>query len=459
MTSSIIYESPDSSSPLVTRGVSAGLQNRYCQNYQLAGWQKFFLNALGYLPNKIAGQIVMRFQGWSSLDPELIRDLDIGQVIDQRLNDYTQLIDTFPAIVVGSALGGATTHLSLSLNAPFLPQAYVFTMRGGTSSGSVLEYFQRSARLANSLTMRNSGIVTIQHFDPIHDGWITRFANHLRFKLIDLPERYISFIQRSLKPGGAIVYLDCGANWLRYRTGERNYFQVGGWGGLSAEEYLSPDEQIIKYVHSTGMKEYDWRLKDFPLEVGRESEWGSEPGLGDSLAEFCHRNGYEYIQISLPQPHDFSTLAFRAVSHLLSKQETPPRAVSIEMFSQFDGTAVRRGGLLPLWLVFNTKDSLDYLTNMCVFFPQESKVFFSLLATFSNTPDLVSWEEWNNALAGFNWTNSGARADHYPADAHALTSWDKPVRDWVENNPAPIRSWLTIEELNGLVHDLKSGKI
>ena len=117
------------------------------------------------------------------------------------------------------------------------------------------------------------------------------------------------------------------------------------------------------------------------------------------------------------------------------------------MFSQFDATAARQGGLLPLWLVFNTDDSLQYLSEMKSQFPTGKPVFFSPLSTFSLTPDLVPFQKWDSALAGYNWINVGARAGHYPADSHALVLWAGPLRKWVQANPQPIEGILTAEEL------------
>jgi hypothetical protein len=96
----------------------------------------------------------------------------------------------------------------------------------------VNEYLHRSLDTALRIAAENPGLLTIQHYDPIHDGWLTRFVNHLRFKLLDVPPAYAEFIHTKLAPGGALVYLEGGASWLRYRLGERSLFQVGGWGGI-----------------------------------------------------------------------------------------------------------------------------------------------------------------------------------------------------------------------------------
>ena len=137
---------------------------------------------------------------------------------------------------------------------------------------------------------------------------------------------------------------------------------------------------------------------------------------------FCKREGYRFFRIPLPYPNDFSRLAFSTARQLLEKEGRQPAGVLVEMFSQFDATAARQAGLLPLWLIFNTYDSLDYLKEMRPQFPAGKPVFFSPLATFSFTPDLVPWKDWETALAGIEWTNIGTRPSHYPADCLLYTS-------------------------------------
>jgi len=443
-------ESNESSSPIVTRAVAAGLRGEFCNNYEFHDWQKTILTVLGALPQGVARFTISRFESISGLLPEVLDDFSVDELIRQRLGDYAKLSGNFPAITVGAALGGATAYMSLALGGPFLPQAFVTTLKRGSLTGDVNEYFHRSFDTALRLAEENPGLMTIQHYDPVHDGWMTRFVNHLRFKLLDLPSAYAEFIKSRLEPGGAVVYLEGGASWLRYRVGPRSVFQVGGWGGISAEEFLEGSQRIREYATRAGLKITDWKLKDYPLERGPESEWGSEPGLAEALEDFSKREGYRFVRIPLPHPNDFSRLAFATAQSLLDKEGRQPAGLLVEMFSQFDSNAAMQSGLLPLWLIFNTHDSLEYLKEMRPQFPAGKPVFFSPLATFSVTPDLVPWKDWEAALAGIEWTNIGTRPSHYPADARALVKWVEPLRKWVEENRKPITGRLEAEELQKL---------
>ncbi len=447
------YESIESSSPIVTRAVAAGLQNRFAENYNFPAWQRTLLGILGRLPQGAGRFAISRFQAFSGLPQNSLRQFALDGLIQARLDDYAQIDGQLPAVMVGPALGGATAYLALSARAAFLPQAFVITLRGGAYGGDAKEYLLRTLDDALRIAETDPRLMTIQHYDPVHDGWLTRFVNHLRFKLVRLPEQYAGFIKSRLEPGGAVIYLQGGAQWLRYRLGPRSVFQVGGWGDIPAEEFLDPSPRLNDYARRNGLGRADWRLTAFPLERGPESEWGSEPGLAEALAAFCATEGYRFIKIPLPHPNDFSRLAFFAARRLMEKDGQALQGVSVECFSQFDSTAARLGGLLPLWLIFNTQDSARYLKEMSAYFPPARPVFFSPLATFSITPDVAAWQDWTDAI-GRDFINVGARQSHYPADACALLESGRALRDWVTTHPQPIQSTLGAEELAGLAAHL-----
>ena len=409
------------------------------------------LHLLGAFPQSAGSWAVTHFQSLGGLDPARLASITLNEILGARLADYAALPGRFPAILLGAGLGGAAAHLACTLGGPFLPMAFVYSLRGGAPDGDVQRYYQQSAVLSLHLAGRIPQILTIQHFDPVHDGWLTRSLNHLRMKLIDLPPEYKEFIHQRLAPGGSLVYLECGAAWLRYRTGPRSVFQVGGWGDLSAGEFLSASDRLRQYAASAGMPCWDWRLPDLPLERGPESEWGCEPGFGEALQAFCDRHGYPLLRIALPDPHDYSRLGYFARLSQLEASSLAPAGVQIETFSQYDPTAALKAGLLPLWLVFNTQASMNFLKAMRPHFPPGKPVFFSALATFSRTPDMVPFTGWQDALAGLDIQLSGARSSHYPADTRAVVDWAEPLRQWAADHPQPVPQPLPTEKLAAIL--------
>jgi hypothetical protein len=447
-------ESRESSSPIVTRSVAAALNHEIISGYEFSWLERVGLRALGYLPSSVAQWLVPWAQRSGGIDPRVAASITSAELIGNRLKDYRRLQGTFPAAVVGVAQGGASAHLARLLNAPFLPQAFVLTLRGGSPTGDAPQYFQLSKDLAVHITKRNPDFVSIQHFDPVHDGWLTRSLNHLRLKLVELPEAYRAFIRSNVAPGGDVIYLDGGAKWLRQKVGSRNYFQAGGWGAIPAEEFYFGSQRLTQFANQEKLTADSWALPDYGIEIGPESEWGSEDGLADSLQAFCSREGYQFLRIRFENPNDFSLLAFLAYRKFFEEQGIQPSGAMVEMFSQFDATIVHQAGLLPIWLIFNTGDSLDFLKRMLAQVSMDLPVFFSALSTFSKTPDMVHWQEWINALSGRHWVNAGARGSRYPADTLALLEWKKPLLQFLGKSKIHPQGRLTGEQIISIARDI-----
>lgn len=449
-----MYESRESSSPILTRAINAALNSEYADSYQFAPIEKTLLKIVGLFPQNLARWLIPRVQSPNALDKSVVENLEFTDLINERLSDYKDLQGKYPAISIGVGMGGATGHLSVALNAPFLPQAFVLTLKKGSKHGDIQTYYEHSCNIAKIITNRHPEIISIQHFDPIHDGWLTRTVNHLRLKLVDLPEAYKQFIKRNLIPGGEIVYFEGKVQWFQYLIGERNYFQVGGWGGIDDSEFIESNPRVRAFRKMNNLLEKEWRLPGKELIRGYESEWGSSPGLDRALELFCKEEGYRFSRISFINPHNFATLAFIAQNLLYKKNQIIPSGVLVEMFSQYDLTAAIEGGLLPLWLIFNTKDSLEFLKTMVKDFPKGKPVFFSPLSTFTLTPDIVPFNEWENILKNYQWVNIGARKSHYPADTTALVKWSEPLRKWSEKKNIKINQWLTGNDLEKLARGL-----
>ncbi len=443
-------ESRDSASPLLTRAVAAALAGRPFETYRLTWWQKALLTLMSGMPPGLAARAIAWDTTRAGLPPSLADGLRLADLIHERLADYRALPGPFSAVVVGAALGGAAAHLSVALGAPFLPQAFVLSFRGGSPYDSLESHLVNAQRLATPILERNPGVLAISHFDPLHDGWLTPHINHLRLKLLELPRFYRSFLLQRLAPGGTILYLDCGARWLQYALNPLHRYQIGGWGGIPAEEFLRGSERIDaalaarKSPHRGG-----WHVKGIRPQIFPESEWGSEPAFADALEGFTRETGFRFVRLSFPEPHDFSRLAFRAYQRLWERAGRAPRGVLVETFSQYDPYLVERGRLLPLWLVFNTLDSLAFLQAMRPHFPDGRPVFFCPLVTFSRPPDMVPWERWQAALEGLPWVNVGARANRYPADLVALWRW----QEWLRRAMGPLDEGETVPRLE--VDDLQ----
>jgi len=452
---SILLESNESSSPIITRAVANGLLGSKYENYHFSKLERTLLRIIGHLPSSVAEWLIPRANKGNLLSMQEVQDLKTSDLVNGRLKDYSENNAKYPAITMGIGMGGTTAHLSLALGGPFLPQAFVMTLQNGTMNGDVNSYNQLSLDAAKKITQNNHDLMSIQHYDPVHDGWLVKRVNHLRVKLIDLPEEYKDFIKNKLVAGGDLVYLEGRAKWKRFRTGKKNVFQVGGWGDISDKDFIFGSSILDAFAKKEKLDYSHWMLDDYPLEDGPESEWGSEEGLGEAIDKFCQKEGFNFVKISYQDPNNFSKLAFFSKQKILENANLEPAGVAVEMFSQFDTSIIDHSRLLPLWLIFNTMDSSRFLESMTQYFPIDKPVFFSGLATFSVTPDLVPFSEWERVLNGFDMINIGARKSHYPADTLALLDWKKPLEKWAKENPSNFENHISAGELIKIANSIE----
>jgi hypothetical protein len=446
------FESAESASPVLTRLIAGVLSSQPETVFNFSEFEKIGLALLNRLPVSVARAVVRLQFRWTALPPHEAEKLQVEQLIAERLADYDGVDGQFDAILVGSAMGGATAHLAAVLGVPFLPQPFILGLRGGSPEDEVPPHLALTSRVAEQILERNPEVMAIGHFDPIHDGWLTRVVSHLRLKLIDLPRGYREFLQNKLKPGGTIVYLDCDARWLHYKLGSRQVYQIGGWGGIPPKEFIEGSERIDRALAESGSKHRGgWGISDQEPVEGPESEWGSEPGLDQALAVFARDQGYGFERITFDDPQGFSRLAFIAHEELYRRQGREAEGVVVETFTQYDPQLALSSGLLPLWLIFNTTDSREFLETQSQFFPRGKPVYFSGLVTLSRTPDMVPWEGWAQALEGFSWTSIGARPSRYPEDLISLWRWSERLRDLAPPSESAKPSTLPLSALLDLL--------
>jgi hypothetical protein len=450
-----ILESAESASPLITRHVAGSLKRQEIDGLSLSQLERFGLRLLQPLPASFARELAAWRVARGAIPPRRLIQIRTEELVSARLDDYAGLAGKYDLIFFGSALGGAAAHLAAVAGGPFLPQPFILGVQGGTKDDRLETYLEHVTPIAETILSENPDLAAIAHFDPVHDGWLTRRLAHLRLKLIDLPSSYKDFILAKLKPGGAIVYLDCSARWLQYRLNDRVSLQVGGWGDIPAQEFLVGSERINSFLSRQGSQHTGgWELRGQSPDWCSESEWGSQPGLDLALESFAGREGFRFERIRFGHPHDFSRLAFLAHRELFLEQGIEARGVLIEMFTQYAPWLAIERGLLPLWLIFNTHDSLLFLQRERSSFPEDIPVYLSALVTLSRTPDMVEWDEWAVALAGRDWHSVGARREKYPEDLLTLGTWTDRLR----NLTSPLDrlpGYLSLERLLGLTAKLQ----
>jgi hypothetical protein len=109
-------------------------------------------------------------------------------------------------------------------------------------------------------------------------------------------------------------------------------------------------------------------------------------------------------------------------------------------------------GLLPLWLVFNTVDSKDFLQKNLAEVSLDLPIYFSGLATLSRTPDMVPWEDWAEIFEDREWINIGAGPRRYPEDMVALYQWQDQLMKHIHVNLSSPLPHLDLSDFLQLLH-------
>jgi hypothetical protein len=393
-----------------------------------------------YMPNALIKKIVARTVRKRALATYLARFVNSEGLARQATAHYEHSDGRigYPALIIGAPNGGVA-YLAALLDAAFLPSHFLLSFADHTDPDDITAYHQAGSQLIETILAGNPDLLAVNHYDPIHDRFLVEEVNHIRLKLLDIPEAYQQFIHRHLAPGGVIFFVDNHYKWHQYKINERHMFQVGGLGGFSDREYIKGSDIINSWLaRQKSPHRGGWRLPDYPLVSTSESEWGSLPQFREAIREFAHGNGYQFRAINGEHPEDFSALAYTAFLWESRLHHRPPNGVLVECFTQLNPTAALRANLLPLWMPFNTTDSLEYFERMAPYIPKDIPVGLSLLPNFTITPDLPSAHEWQKTgerIGPIQWI--GVNPTRYPIDLMGMFDYVPQLQQWVQNYSNP----------------------
>lgn len=431
------------------RSVAAALRGEFFQPLDMPACVGRLATLLSTLGSRFNTWVVDRSQSMAGIASAVADHITTADLAVHALSYYWGVEGPFDAVLVGAPNGGVA-HLATALHAPFLSQHFLTSFSDHKHADDIQTYAAHGTDLARRILARNPDVAIVNHYDPLHDRFLVRWVNHIRYKLLNLPPAYRAAIHRWLKPGGTIVFIDCRYPWQQYRIGERHTFQVGGLGGVSDEEFMRgrPEIEAMQRQERSPFVG-GWRL-DLPLEVQPESEWGTLPELRQACESFARENGYQFLPLVAAHPDEYSVLAYRVHRAALQKEGCQPQAVFVDCFTLVNPVATRLSSLLPLWLPFNCTDSLAFLKRTLSAFPAGRPVLFAPLPNFAPAFDTVSMAAWLEALSGFDVHLLGINPRHYPQDLAGLFRFTPALKNWCERHPAPVQARLTPRELQEL---------
>jgi len=289
-------------------------------------------------------------------------ELDLEKEAKITINPLLEHRHKYNYIVVGAPSGGAA-QLSTILKAPLLPCNFLTPVKRVKPGkpDDVDSYLNESLELAQEVSRRLDEEADILiHYDPIHDrGWITKDLT-IRIHYKKLPRTYKEVIKETLRENGVIIYINVSSPWIQFRFNENIYVQIGGADDLEDWEYIEESPSISKYREVFDIEKYPWTtslLEEAEKTSEPESEWGSRKELLDDVMDFACRNNYEFIVIDLD--NFYKTMILGTIAYLANIGEY--RGVVVENYKQSSSTLPLKLKYLPIWVVFTTKKSLEYL--------------------------------------------------------------------------------------------------
>ncbi len=362
----------------------------------------------------------------------------------------------YPAILIGSA-GGATVHLAAAMGIPWLPQTFLIPVQNAEHL-SVDEPIQRmewAGKVAKPLLDNNPQLQLHHMMDPNQDRPMLEAISYFRSKILQLGPAYEAFLREHLAPDGVIFVVECGKPWPTTRVDSRHYFQFGGLGGNSWEEYAHGGPRVAEFLERSGSRYKQWQA---PTPDGErpESEWGFAPQLGEDIARFARQHGFRVQRVVYREPEDASPFVADLHRWWYRQRGMAADRLLMGMFFLFEPYWTLRTGSVPFWLAFNAQPSLDFVGD----YLQKSEPYGEIyLMPFSHGVKgigLASVAQMKSvlALAGQKGEFIGAQPELYPFDFGVFSRYQKDLKKKIADR-YPMDYKLSLDQLYQFIHQAK----
>jgi hypothetical protein len=355
----------------------------------------------------------------------------------------------YSTIFIGST-NGAAVHMSAAMGAPWLPQTFMIPVKTGDelSLDEPKQRMEWAIKPAEQLLKRNPDLQLHHMMDPSQDRPMLDAISYFRVKRLRLGDAYKKFISENLEKNGTILIVECQKKWPGKKVGNRHYFQFGGLGGITPENYYKGSEEITKFLRENRSSVEKWDPPspdgDFP-----ESEWGFEPQLQNDINEFASENKFQVKQMTYQEPEDLSPFVADLFRWWYGQRKIKSDTLIADMFFLMDPFWTLRTGSVPFWLAFNARPSINRLKQ----YLQQTEPYENIyMLPFSNgvkAIDLATQEDMRSALAlaTKNGDFLGSDPDKYPYDFGIYSRYQKAIEKKIPQR-YPLDISLTLKQLN-----------
>ena len=360
-----------------------------------------------------------RFVEFKRYTPEEASNLNLNEQCRKITALYDDFVKgrRFDAVIFGAPNGGVV-NLAVAMGVPYLCSQFRVPVLIGPGSRDDLEPYAKVVKLLGKRwTARHPWNSVCCLVDPVHDRMDMGVYAHVRSKFIEIPPTYKEFIQRHLKPGGTLIFVNVTYPWMKYLLGDSTYLQVGGLGEMAPKEYIKGSERMNQFLEVEGSDHQGgWNLPKYELVQRPESEWGVEPELRDAVLQYCKQRGYDLLYLEHGHPAGFNILAAHAMHLKHTADGGSCGGHFINIFWALCPTLALRARLLSCWFTFTDKASLKI----------SEQQLRRLLKDFPDVP--------KKAILGYYWSHSRARM----LDVVPPSGWLKMLSEYIP--PEEIRT-------------------
>ena len=460
--SDLLFKSIDSSSVAV-RATATSISNMFFDPFEMNPKLEFFAKFLSIFGSKVRIWLATSNLKNLGIEKSLIKHATVENAANWVVSQYkTQTNSKFNYMLIG-APSGAVSHFATLLKAPFLSQHFLLTIREKERNpDDIYRILKSGLDTAQKLNKINGkDIEIIIHYDPVHDRFLLKYLDTIRFKIRKLPQAYREFMLKHMEKEGTILFFDVKYMWKHYRVEDNITFQIGGLGGISPDEYLFGSERLRKWLHSQRSKVESWNLNnEYSLETYPESEWGTVDYLEKETKEFANENGFKFFKIHITHPEKVSEIVFNLFTELLKKTNKEINSFFFDCFTAINPLFNLQTSSVPIWLPFNCEDSFQFAKRMIkkinsIKTVENPKIFLTLVPSFTSTPDEVPLPRWISLLENISKNISliGTSKKYYPYDTIYPFKYIKYIHKYSKkyHNPLQIKE-LSPKEINTLIN-------
>jgi hypothetical protein len=325
----------------------------------------------------------------------------------------------YPAVMIGSA-NGAMMQLCAALGIPWLSQTVLTPIRRKKrlSADDIKADIEEMKGPAREILKNNPELQVNHMHDPIQDRLMVQQMGYFRIKQLQLGPVYEQFLTDSLPRGATVFVVDCRLSWPTSKIGDRHFFQLGGFGEVTPQEYLKGSPEVDQFLKKRKASVKAWQNIPKPDAERPEAEWGLEPALLDDVRRLAKKRGWKVRRIVFRDPEDMSPLVADFYREWYAKRRIPVTRMLAQSFILVEPWWTIRTGSIPFWLTFNTKCSAQRLHQYLAAHPPLDELYMTVFCNGVKGVGQATIKDWNELLGQANKTGKllGIDAGRYPSD-------------------------------------------